>query len=276
MPTSKQRREAQRRRLQRQLARRQRRAATRRRNTLIASVVGTIVVIAVVVFFIVQTGNDNKKPARPAAHHHKSTPTPTATTSAGRTPTYPCDWTKSGTAARKVTVPATTKPPRQGKVSVSVRTTRGNLTFTLDRAAAPCTVASFVSLVQQKYYDDTSCQRLTTAGSYILQCGDPTGTGSGGPGYTIPDEATGKEAYLTGTLAMARQETPHSGGSQFFIVYKNSPDLMQGRGQQQYTVFGKVTSGLSVVTRVAGKGADPSGDGKPKLPITISSMRTAA
>jgi peptidyl-prolyl cis-trans isomerase B (cyclophilin B) len=284
VPTSKQRRDAERRRLQRQLARRRQRAAMRRRNSLILSVIGTIVVIAVVVFFIVQVGSDDKKPTKPAAHHHRSTPAPTTaaptptpspTTSAARTPTYPCDWTPSATTpAKQVDPPATTKPPKKGNVAVSVHTTRGAMTFTLDRAAAPCTVASFVSLVSQKYFDSTKCHRLTTSGIFVLQCGDPTGSGTGGPGYTVPDEATGKETYPAGTIAMARQSTAHSGGSQFFIVYKNSPNLMQHLGQLQYTVFGKVSAGLGVVQAVAAKGAATGTDGAPKLPITIDSMRT--
>ena len=274
MPTSKQRRDAERRRLQRQLARRQERAVAQRRNTLIVSVVGAIVVIGLVVFFIVQTGSDNAKPKKQAAHHTPK-PTPSSSTSASRIATYPCDWTKSGKPARPVTEPATAKPPKTGKVNVAVHTNQGDMTFTLDRAAAPCTVASFVSLVQQKFYDKTTCDRLTTAASYILQCGDPTKTGSGGPGYSIPDEATGKETYPAGAIAMARTRDPHSGGSQFFIVYKNSPYLMQGLGQQQYTVFGHVTSGLGVVSKIAAAGQPPGGDGAPQVPVNVISMTTA-
>jgi peptidyl-prolyl cis-trans isomerase B (cyclophilin B) len=291
MPTSKQRRDAERRRLQRQLARRQQRAATRKRNTLILSVIGTLVVIAVVLFFIVQVGSDDKTPTKPAAHRHRPTPTattsaptptpspspsPSPSTSAARTPTYPCDWKSSGlTPAKQVDPPSTTKPRKKGKVTVSVHTTRGAMTFTLNRAAAPCTVASFVSLVKQKYFDATKCHRLTTAGIFVLQCGDPTGSGTGGPGYSIPDEATGKETYPAGTIAMARSQGPHTGGSQFFIVYKNSPNLMQHLGQLQYTVFGRVSAGLGVVKAVAAKGAATGTDGAPKLPITIDSMRAA-
>jgi peptidyl-prolyl cis-trans isomerase B (cyclophilin B) len=150
------------------------------------------------------------------------------------------------------------------------------MTFSLDRTGVPCTVASFVSLVRQKFFDNTGCHRITTSASFILQCGDPTQTGNGGPGYTIPDEAVGNEKYPAATLAMARGEAAHSGGSQFFIVYKNSPYLMQGKGQQQYTVFGTVTSGLGVVNKVAAAGAKTDGDGPPKLPITITSMRVTS
>jgi peptidyl-prolyl cis-trans isomerase B (cyclophilin B) len=134
-------------------------------------------------------------------------------------------------------------------------------------------VASFVWLVQHHYYDKTPCHRLVTEGIYVLQCGDPLGTGAGGPGYTIPDEATGAEAYPAGTIAMGRiPNQAHSGGSQFFIVYKDSPSLQQGLNTQQYTVFGQVSAGLDVVTKVAAGGANPANDGKPKLPITLTSL----
>jgi len=274
MPSERQRREAERRHLQRQLQRRKQQEVRRKRFALVASVVGTLVVIAIVLVFVVATSNDDKKPA--AA---KTTPKPTAAaTTTTAAASYPCTWTKSGTAAKAVTVPSSTTPPKSGMVTVDVATTQGRMTFTLNRAAAPCTVASFVSLVQQHYYDKTPCHRLTTSGIYVLQCGDPTGSGSGGPGYTIPDEATGKETYPAGTIAMARTSQAHSGGSQFFIVYKDSPNLVQDLGTLQYTVFGKVTSGLSVVDKVAAKGTDNSngsGDGKPKLPITLSTLTVA-
>jgi peptidyl-prolyl cis-trans isomerase B (cyclophilin B) len=150
------------------------------------------------------------------------------------------------------------------------------MTFTLNRSEAPCTVASFVSLVNQKYYDDTPCHRLVTSGIYVLQCGDPTGSGTGGPGYTIPDEATGSEQYPAGTIAMARSSQAHSGGSQFFIVYKDSPSLMQNLGNLQYTVFGTVSNGLSVVNKVAAAGtSNGSTDGAPKLPIKLTTLSTS-
>jgi peptidyl-prolyl cis-trans isomerase B (cyclophilin B) len=155
---------------------------------------------------------------------------------------------------------------------VTVKTTQGQMTFTLNRTAAPCTVASFLSLVSQKYFDDTPCHRLTTTGIFVLQCGDPTGLGSGGPGYTIPDEYKPTDKFTTGVLAMANTGQPNSGGSQFFIVYKNT------KLSPQYTIFGTVTAGLEVVTKVAAAGTDDAnatGDGHPKLPIKITSMTAA-
>ena len=281
MPSSKQRREAERRRLQRQLRRRSQREARRKRLTVIVSVVGVLAVVGIVVGFLVATTGEGS----PAAHK-STTPVPSSTAPTSTAPAsstaaaapYPCTWTASGTAARKVKLPSTTKPPKTGTVTVSVATNLGPMTFTLNRAGAPCTVANFVSLVQQHYYDKTPCHRLVTSGIYVLQCGDPTGTGSGGPGYSIPDEATGKETYPAGTIAMARTSQAHSGGSQFFIVYKDSPNLEQHLGTLQYTVFGKVTKGLNVVDKVAAKGtnnANGPDDGKPKLPITLQKLTIA-
>jgi peptidyl-prolyl cis-trans isomerase B (cyclophilin B) len=267
VPTDKQRREAARRHLERQLQRREEREAARKRFTLIASIVGTVVLIAVVVGVVVAVGHDDKK--KPAAASRVPTGTPSdSSPPATAAAKYPCSWTKGGTAARAVKVPDT-KPPKSGKVVIDVGTNRGKMVFTLDRAAAPCTVGSFVSLVKQKFYDNTPCPRVESKNLFILQCGDPTGTTSGGPGYTIPDEYKGTEKYSAGVLAMANTGTPDSGGSQFFIVYKQDPL------PAKYTIFGKVTAGLAVVTKVAAAGNDGSnqaGGGKPKLPIKFTKL----
>jgi peptidyl-prolyl cis-trans isomerase B (cyclophilin B) len=268
MPTNKQRREASRRQLQRQLERRQEQEQRRRRNTLIASIVGTVALVGVIVGFVVATSGEDKK--KPVAASTTPTPSPSATTTAPRIPGV-CDFAAAGTAARTVKAP-TSHVATKGTVSVSVTTNLGKMTFKLDRAAAPCTVESFVSLVTQKYFNGTTCHRLVTSGIYVLQCGDPTGTGTGGPGYSVPDEATGKETYPAGTIAMARASSPNSGGSQFFIVYKDSPALQQNLGALQYTVFGTVSTGMSIVDQVAAKGSDNSngsGDGKPKQKIEL-------
>jgi peptidyl-prolyl cis-trans isomerase B (cyclophilin B) len=166
------------------------------------------------------------------------------------------------------------KPPStpdvQGKVSVTISTTVGTIGATLDADTAPCTVNSFVSLAKQGFFDKSPCHRLTTAGIFVLQCGDPTGTGTGGPGYTVPDELSGKETYGPGTLAMANSLQPNTGGSQFFMVYKTSPL------KPQYTVFGQLdAAGLKAVQKVAKQGTDNafgSGDGHPKEPVTIQGV----
>jgi len=259
----------------------------RRKVTLITSIALTVVLIAAVIVAVVglSSGDDDTTPAAGRSSTPTTsvspTPTPTTSTSTAAKASYPCTWNSAATSVkqRNVSKPATTTPPKTGKVAVAVKTNRGPMTFTLNRAEAPCTVASFVSLVKQKYYDKTPCHRLTTNGIFVLQCGDPSGAGNGGPGYGIPDEAKGNEQYPAGTIAMARGSDANSGGSQFFIVYKDSPNLMQQLGTKQYTVFGQVSSGLGVVNTVAKAGSDNkngTGDGAPKLKIEIDSMKQNA
>lgn len=145
----------------------------------------------------------------------------------------------------------------------------GTIIVSLDGKHAPHTVNSFAFLSSKGYFNNTPCHRLTTAGIYVLQCGDPTGTGSGGPGYTIPDENLKHATYPAGTVAMANTGQPHTGGSQFFFVYANT-DL-----PRQYTPFGHVTAGLDVLQRIARAGSDNSngaGDGRPLQPVVIESF----
>jgi peptidyl-prolyl cis-trans isomerase B (cyclophilin B) len=146
----------------------------------------------------------------------------------------------------------------------------------LDGADAPQAVASFVSLAQQGYFDGTECHRLTTEGIFILQCGDPTASGSGGPGYSFGpvENAPADNVYPAGTLAMARQGgNAESMGSQFFLVYEDSTIPADAAGG--YTVFGTVTSGLDAVQAVADAGTiDGAGNGSPISPVIIEGVET--
>lgn len=162
-------------------------------------------------------------------------------------------------------------PPEQatasGDVEATIATSAGDIGVTLDAGAAPCTVNSFLSLAEQGYFDDTQCHRLTTQGIFVLQCGDPTGSGAGGPGYSFPDELAGDEQYPAGTLAMANAG-PDTNGSQFFLVYDDT------QLPPSYTVFGQMDdAGLDVVKKVAKKGtAKGSPDGPPATDVTIESV----
>ncbi|MCW2813392.1 MAG: peptidylprolyl isomerase [Nocardioides sp.] len=175
----------------------------------------------------------------------------------------PCDYPASGEAARPVDPPAGTAA-YSGTVEVTIETSQGDLAAVLDAAAAPCTVNSFTSLASQGYFDGTSCHRLTTAGIFVLQCGDPTATGSGGPGYAFADELTGSETYPAGTLAMANAG-PGTNGSQFFVVYADTPL------PASYTVFGTIDeASVQAVQTVADAGTvDGGGDGQPKTAVDI-------
>ena len=185
-------------------------------------------------------------------------------------PTKPltCSYTSSGTpAARKVSL-----PPKQPDVSATytakITTNRGAISVNLLNSKAPCTVGSFVSLAQQKYFHNTPCHRLTTSGIFVLQCGDPTGTGSGGPGYKFNDENLTGAKYTQGTVAMANGGAD-TNGSQFFIVYKNSTL------SPNYTPFGTVVKGLGIIQNVAKAGSDNAngtGDGHPKKKVEIESI----
>ena len=148
-----------------------------------------------------------------------------------------------------------------------METSAGTIGLTLDGATTPCTVNSFVSLAEQGYFDDTECHRLTTSGIFVLQCGDPSASGRGGPGYSYADELDGSETYPAGTLAMANAG-PDTNGSQFFLVYADT------KLPPSYTVFGQMDeAGLAVVEAIAAKGAvGGGGDGAPAEAVTISSI----
>jgi peptidyl-prolyl cis-trans isomerase B (cyclophilin B) len=186
------------------------------------------------------------------------------------TPTsvFTCKYTVSGTAARKVTLPPQ-QPDLSATYTAKITTNRGVIKINLLNSKAACTVNSFSSLARQKFFNNTSCHRLTTSGIYVLQCGDPTGSGSGGPGYEFYTENLNGATYPAGTVAMARAQSKDSNGSQFFLVYKNSPL------PASYTPFGTITSGLSVLQAVAKAGTDNSngaGDGHPKEKVQIESV----
>lgn len=139
---------------------------------------------------------------------------------------------------------------------------------------APQAVANFVSLAKDGYFENLTCHRLTTAGIYILQCGDPSGDGSGGPGYSFGpvENFPNDDTYGEGTLAMARRGGDGSSmGSQFFIVYQDS--MIPSDSAGGYSVFGKITSGLDVVQAIAALGTTEGGsDGSPLEPVTISGI----
>jgi peptidyl-prolyl cis-trans isomerase B (cyclophilin B) len=190
-------------------------------------------------------------------------PAPTPTAEPG--PSTSCTYSPRPPeqVGRSVGTPPSTPTDLPG--AVTIRTNRGDISVTLLTDQAPCTVNSFAHLARSSYYDDTPCFRLTTQGIFVVQCGDPSGKGTGGPGYMFADEHLAGTTYPAGTVAMANSG-PGTNGSQFFICW----DDMQL--DPNYTVFGRVTAGLDVLRQVAAGGAEPAGDGKPKLPLTISAI----
>jgi cyclophilin family peptidyl-prolyl cis-trans isomerase len=249
--------------------RQQERRAERARRARLWTVIGVacIVVIGIGVggYFFFRPGGSNA-----AASSATATPTPTATATPTATqvaePATHCSYTSSPPAARSVGLPPTT-PASTATYQATIVTNRGDVVIDLLNSKATCTVNSFVYLAAKNYFNNTKCHRLTTAGSLsVLQCGDPTGNGTGGPGYGFANENTTGATYPEGTVAMAHSSLPNSNGSQFFIVYKNSTL------SPNYTPFGTVVSGLGIIQSVAKAGSDNaigSGDGHPKEPVVI-------
>jgi peptidyl-prolyl cis-trans isomerase B (cyclophilin B) len=296
VPTNEQRRATAKRKLERQLERRAKQARTRRIVVIAGGVIASLAVIAAVVTTVVITKNDHKRNTATATSSTTASSSPESSTSGAPTPTagpLPA-FQSSASVGANCQYPASqdkaakpVKPPRTGKiptdpaqVSVSMATNQGNIGLMLANNESPCTVNSFASLIGQKYFDNTKCHRLTTSPDLaVLQCGDPKGDGTGGPGYQFaneyptdqypPNDPKLKEpvVYPRGTLAMANAG-PNTNGSQFFLVYKDS-QLPPG-----YTVFGKIQDdGLATLDKIAKAGvAGGADDGPPATEVTIKSM----
>ncbi len=198
-----------------------------------------------------------------------------------------CAYPDSGAAAARKAEKPPGNPPADLPDTLTISTSAGEIPVVLEADQAPCAVSSFASLAEQGYFDNTTCHRLTTQGYYVLQCGDPSGTGRGGPGYSFADELVqddprlqpcGEESgqayctYNTGTVAMANAGA-NTNGSQFFLVYGNS------KFPPAYTVLGHMNAaGLKVVKDIAAKGIGTAngmapGDGAPKEPVRITAVK---
>lgn len=291
MPSNEQRRAAAKRKLERQLANRAARERKRKQLTVAGSALGVIVVAAAIagVYFLTRGDDSADTAAAPTTPEASLSNTPVAAPPpppVAKPATVNCAYRPSGPAAKPV------NPPRaegiqtadgNATLSMSIETNQGPLGLTLNNTQAPCTVNSFASLASQGYFNGTDCHRLTAGeGLQVLQCGDPTGSGTGGPGYEFDNEyptdqyAPGDPAlqqpisYQRGVLAMANAG-PGTNGSQFFIVYGDS------MLPPNYTIFGTVDeTGLQTLDKIAALGQDESngpGDGKPRQPVTLQTVR---
>ena len=178
-----------------------------------------------------------------------------------------CTYTNVLPADRYKGLPPST-PDRQPYTALLV-TTQGLIGFAAETSAAPCTTSSFAFLAEHGYFNLTHCHRLTLQQIFVLQCGDPTGTGSGAPGYAFDDENLTGATYPAGTVAMANAG-PNTNGSQFFICWKASPL------PPLYTPFGKITSGTDVLQKIAAAGDDQQngpGDGYPNRYVGILNVQ---
>lgn len=285
MPTNEERRAKAKRKLQQHLERQAQRDRRRRILTIAGASVGAVVAIAAIAGGIYLANRDE---------HHKTAAATSSAPAAGGTAHLPPFAPSAGVGADCQYPPAAqpaskpVDPPRTGKVptdpaqiSASIATDQGPIGLVLANNESPCTVNSFTSLAKQKFFDDTHCHRLTTSPKLgVLQCGDPKGDGTGGPGYQFaneyptdqykPDDPAAHKpvVYPRGTLAMANTG-PDTNGSQFFLVYKDS------QLPPEYTVFGTIRpDGLATLDKVAKAGVAGGGqDGAPVTGVTIKSVQ---
>jgi cyclophilin family peptidyl-prolyl cis-trans isomerase len=146
-----------------------------------------------------------------------------------------------------------------------VTTNKGEFTIAIDPESAPVAANNFVFLARNQYFDATVCHRIIP--NFVVQCGDPTATGTGGPGYTIVDEPPAPGQYEIGSIAMAKADAPDSAGSQFFIITGSDGAALP----PDYALFGQVTDGFDTTVQAMAAAASP--DGIPSETIEIQSIR---
>jgi peptidyl-prolyl cis-trans isomerase B (cyclophilin B) len=195
---------------------------------------------------------------------------PIATAAPSKAPTpINCKVTKAkGHTAKNITPPEV-KGPFKNK-TFTFTTNCGDVVIEADGKNAPVTVFALSALANGGFFDQSLCHRLTTNNIYVLQCGDPTATGSGGPNFSYRDEnlpANNENNYPAGVVAMANSG-PSTNGSQFFIVYEDTSL------PPSYTIWGKVTKGLEIIQTIAKSGVENGkSDGTPKQKIAIEKVR---
>jgi peptidyl-prolyl cis-trans isomerase B (cyclophilin B) len=248
---------------ERQIARRA--AAARRRRQWQAGIGGAVALTLLVLAVIWKTGGFDPEPIRASE----------------------CAWTPldPGNGVTDVGKPRTNDIVKNGVKTMTIALGQGTVTAKLDPSQAPCTVESFTYLAGKKFFDNTTCHRMLN--NSLLQCGDPSATGSGGPAYRFPDENNPPPApapsasapasadpsasadtnvlYPAGTLAMANSGAD-TNGSQFFLVFKDI------KLPPNYTVFGTIVGGMDVLTKIGEGGTEPPNDGKPNTEAKISSL----
>ncbi|MGC4869728.1 peptidylprolyl isomerase [Micromonospora sp. DT53] len=258
-------------RLEKEMAERAAKARKRRQTTAIVSAGAALVlVVAGTVWLAVSLGGDDDKPG-------------TTTAKAGASE---CVYNALPTDQRPPQIKDVGVPSNQqsgtGVQTMTIDTNLGPITAKVDRSLVPCTAGSFTHLAEKNFFDNTKCHRLVTEGIKVLQCGDPSATGNGwrptdgqgGPSYRLPEEnlpTDKRPPYPEGVIAMANSGQPGSTGSQFFIVYGDSPL------DPAYTVLGTITGGLDLVKDVAKAGDDgafaqQAGGGHPKKEVIIKDL----
>ncbi|MEJ5927153.1 peptidylprolyl isomerase [Corynebacterium sp. H128] len=259
--------------LDRELKRRERAEKTKPLGVI---VMAAAVILALVggIWFAATRGTEQKETSAQESTSQTPEVKPLAMQRATALPeTVDCTYTPQGTPAKEVALPTnTTGVKTTGKVNLTLETSAGPIGMELDRAASPCTVNAIEHLAYNGFYDDTICHRITTSGLFVLQCGDPSGTGAGGPGFQFANEYPTDEMpeapqvlYPRGSIAMANSGVD-TNGSQFFLNYQDSPL------PANYTYFGQISdAGLSTLDQIGAKGtADGATDGAPAAEVRIT------
>ncbi|MGW2621606.1 peptidylprolyl isomerase [Micromonospora taraxaci] len=258
-------------RLEKEMAERSAKARKRRQTQAIVSAgVALVLVVAGTVWLAVSLGGDDDKPDTTAAAPGASE----------------CAFNALPTEQRPPQIKDVGLPSNQqsatGVQTMTIDTNLGPITAKVDRSLVPCTAGSFTYLAEKNFFDNTKCHRLVSEGIKVLQCGDPSATGNGwrdtdgqgGPSYRMAEEnlpTDKRPPYPEGVIAMAKSQDPGSTGSQFFIVYGDSPL------DPAYTVLGTITGGMDIVKDVAKAGDDgafaqQAGGGHPKKEVIIKDL----
>lgn len=262
-------------------------ARRRQRGAIIGAAAAAVVILGLVLWLVLASSGGKPQPAASGS----TSPGASASASAAGCVWHPDPDPSASPATapnpnlKDVGTPPTSGEPHSGTRDMTIETNLGQLVIQLDLAKAPCTAASFTYLAGKKFFDGSGCHRLVNkAGAdpqsgqasdfHVLQCGDPTGTGQGGPKYKFDTEYVPvdmRPAYPSGVVAMANSGQPGTNGSQFFIVFG---DTLLDPG---YTIFGKVTKGLDVAQKVGAGGDDGSfepnpGGGRPKTKLTFTTV----
>ncbi|MBF6170292.1 peptidylprolyl isomerase [Nocardia blacklockiae] len=290
MPSNEQRRQAAKRKLERRLARQAERNRKRKRLAIAGSALGVVVVVAagVGIYYLTRGDDQNAAAASPDTSQSETPQAPPPPEVKAKPATVNCSYHDAqAPAVKPVQKPKETDVSSTEAHTVAIQTAQGPIGIKLDATESPCTVNSFVSLVNQGFYTGAPCHRLSTKGLKMLQCGDPGGDGRGGPGYAFANEYPTDQfdpqelelnptpvQYKRGVVAMANGG-PDTNGSQFFLMYGDS------QLPPQYTIFGTIDeAGLQTLDKIAAAGDDGSydprpGGGKPNLPVTFDSVKLA-
>jgi peptidyl-prolyl cis-trans isomerase B (cyclophilin B) len=249
---------------ERQQARRAGAARRARQRAQIAAAAVAVVAVIGGIFALSRILDGGSTTPAASETNAASTTSPSAAAEPSGSCAYSRLGTDSGQQEKFVGLPGS-KQDTAASYTAKVVTNRGTIELKLLTDKAPCAANSFRFLAGKGFYDGTTCHRMLVDTEGILQCGDPTGTGKGGPGYSFADENLAGAAYPRGTVAMANSG-PNTNGSQFFLVFRASSF------PPSYTPFGQITKGLDILDKVAKGGVKTIENTPPKLDVVIEDV----